>query len=238
MKKEQAFERKNMTAALLCGMLGCVCFGVGDWLMIYGDTAYSGSVYWLTEGAAEIPAWRNAMAMGLAFPGIVLYGIALFAIEKFLRRERHRKVYRGLTAFGLTPWLCLHLFYIMILYVFAWLRGNGQAALPAAEALYSHLSWIVPLSEAIMLPPYLYWFWAVASGKSHLPKKMAVSNPLIFYAVLRLVQAFLPAGPFRIGFTNGLMSESMAFWFISLLALARRRGVNHTQPLKNERNPI
>ncbi|MGN0295111.1 MAG: hypothetical protein ACI4D3_14020 [Lachnospiraceae bacterium] len=57
--------------------------------MIYGDTACSGSVYWLTEGVAEIPAWRNTMAMGLAFPGIILYGIALFAIEKFLRREKH-----------------------------------------------------------------------------------------------------------------------------------------------------
>ena len=232
MNKEHEFERKNMTAALICGMLGCVCFGAGNWLMIYGDTAYLGTVYWLTEGVAEIPAWRNAMAMGLAFPGIILYGIALFAVEKFLRREKHRKVYRGLTAFGLTPWLCLHLFYIMILYVFAWLRGNGweQAALPAAEALYRHLSWIVLLSEAIMLPPYLYWFWTVASGKSYLPKKMAVSNPLAFFAVLRLVQSFLPVGPFRIGFTNSLMSESMILWFMSLLAWAQ--GVNNTQQLK------
>lgn len=146
MNKEHEFERKNMTAALLCGMLGCVCFGAGDWLMIYGDTACSGPVYWLTEGAAKVPAWRNALAMGLAFSGIILYGIALFAIEKFLRREKHRKVYRSLTAFGLMPWLCLHLLYIMILYVFSWLRRNGwdQAALPAAEALYSHLSWTVP----------------------------------------------------------------------------------------------
>lgn len=179
MKKAQEFESKNMTAALICGMLGCVCFGAGDWLMIYGDTAYSGSVYWLTEGVAEIPAWRNTMAMGLAFPGIILYGIALFAIEKFLRREKHRKVYRGLTAFGLTPWLCLHLFYIMILYVFAWLRGNGweQAALPAAEALYSHLSWIVALSEAIMLPPY---FCSRSSGrevKSSSPRPQMKNGP-------------------------------------------------------------
>lgn len=225
MKKEPEFERKNMTAALICGMLGCLCFGAGDWLMLYGSTVHSGSVYWLTEGAAIIPAWRNALAMGLAFPGILLYGIALFSIEKFLRREKHRKIYRGLTAFGLTPWLSLHLFYIMILFLFAWLNGNGweQAALPAAEALYVHLSWMVLISEAIMLPPYLYWFWLTASGKSFLPKSMAISNPLILYVILWLVKSCLPEGPFRIGFTNGLMSESMILWFLALLLWEQRR---------------
>lgn len=44
------------------------------------------------------------------------------------------------------------------------MTGNGYeaAALPAAEAMLAHLSWIVPVSEALMLPPYLYWFWARA----------------------------------------------------------------------------
>ncbi len=45
--------------------------------MMYGDTAHDGSVYWLTRGAAQIPAWRNTFAMALAFPEIILYGIAL-----------------------------------------------------------------------------------------------------------------------------------------------------------------
>ena len=38
---------KKMTASLICGMLGCLCYGGGDWLMMYGDTAHDGSVYWL-----------------------------------------------------------------------------------------------------------------------------------------------------------------------------------------------
>ncbi|MDY5032308.1 MAG: hypothetical protein SPF18_10495 [Blautia sp.] len=97
------------------------------------------------------------------------------------------------------------------------------AALPAAEALYSHLSWLVPLSEAIMLPPFLYCFWTVASGKSYLPKKMAISNPLILYAALWLVKSLLSDGAFRISFTNGLMSESMILWFLGLLLWETRK---------------
>jgi len=208
-----------MNRALICGMLGCLCFGAGDWLMIYGDTAYTGGLYWLTAGVSNIPAWRNTLAMVLSFPGIIFYGIALFAMEKYITSHRHQKVYHYLTVFGLTPWIALHLFYIMILYLFAWMKVNefAAAALPAAQALYEHLSWVVVASEAMMLPPFIYWFYLVVTGKSALSKKMAISNPLVIYLVLYLVKSFMPDSAFRIGFTNGLMSQSMIIWFAAFL---------------------
>ncbi|MCD8161643.1 MAG: hypothetical protein LUE61_10885 [Clostridiales bacterium] len=211
---------KKITLALLCGLLGCVCFGAGDWLMLYGDTAYSGAVSWLTEGAAEIAPWRNSLAMALAFPGIILYGVALFAIGQLIQEEGQKKVYHYLTAFSLTPWLCLHLFYIMILYGFAWMNGNGyaSAAIPVSEAVFSQFSWLVLVSEALMLPPYLYWGWLVLRKQSVLPRQMALSNPLIFYLALKLITLLMPDCAFRLAFTNGLMSESMVLWFGSILA--------------------
>ncbi|MGN0655694.1 MAG: DUF6796 family protein [Ruminiclostridium sp.] len=210
---------QKAAAALICGMLGCLCMGGGDWLMMYGDTAHSGSIYWLTEGVSHIEPWRNALAMAIAFPAIILYGIALFYIGKFISAEKQQKVYHYLTAFGLTPWLCLHLFYVMILFGFAWLNNNGyaEAAIPFSEALIGQFSWIVYISEAIMLPPYVYWFYLMVSGKSCMPKAMAVSNPLIIYVILSSVKSLMPDSPFRIGFTNGLMSESMLIWFGSIL---------------------
>ena len=223
--------KRKMAAALICGMLGCVLMGAGDWLMMYGNTACHGEIYWLTEGVAQIPPWRNSLSMLVAFPAIVLYGIALFATARFVQQEKHRKIYHYLTAFGLTPWLCLHLFYVMVLYVFAWLNGNGYetAALPAAEALFSHLSWIAVLSEVFMLPPFIYWFYLQISGKTIFPKGMAFTNVLVIYVVLQLVKSILPDTPFRLGFTNGLMSESMVIWFgimlvWSALHLWRREG--------------
>ncbi len=211
--------KQRVRFALLCGLLGCLCFGAGDWLMLYGDTTHQGNLSWLTDGAATIPAWRNGLAMALSFPGILLYGAALFAIGTFLSEERQRRIYRYLTAFSLTPWLALHLFYIMILYAFAWMSRNGYeaAALPVSEAVVGHLSWIVPVSEALMLPTYFYWAYLLIRGKSHFPRGMAVSNPLVFYGILKGITLFMPDGAFRIGFTNGLMSEGMALWFGSML---------------------
>ena len=158
MSEEANRMKKHPKAALLCGILGCLCYGGGDWLMMVGNPAYYGRLSWLTEGVAAIPQWRLNLAMALAFPGIILYGIALFAVEGYIREEKHRKVYHWLNAFGLTPWIALHLFYVMILTLFAWMHGNGFAAeaLPVCEGLFRQLSWLVPVSEGLMLPVFLY----------------------------------------------------------------------------------
>ncbi len=204
-----------MKTALYCGMLGCLCYGSGDWLMIYGNPAFHGSVSWLTDGIAMIPQWRYNLAMILAFPGIILYGIALFAIENYIRGDKPRKTYHYLNAFGLTPWIALHLFYVMILTLFSWMNGNGysDAAVAVSEGLFHQLSWIVPLSEILMLPVFLYWFWLQIRGRTVFPKWMAFTNVLVIFGILKAVSLAMPVSAFRLGFTNGLMSESMIIWF-------------------------
>lgn len=223
-------EHKKLTITLLSGLLGCLCMGVGDWLMIYGDTAYTGAISWLTLGVKQIAPWRNTLSMALAFPGVILYGIALFAIGITLQGKRRQQVYRYLTAFSMTPWLCLHLLYIMILYGFAWMSGNGfvSAALPVSEAIFYHFAWLVLVSEVLMLPPYFYWGWLVLRRESVLPRHMALSNPLVFYVLLKQLTRLMPDSAIRLAFTNGLMSESMVLWFGSLLIwlhLQRKRTV-------------
>lgn len=229
--KERRFEMKDckvqtktLALAMICGILGCFCYGGGDWLMMYGDPSHTGKLIWLTNGVAQLPAWRNGLAMMLAFSGIILYGIALFYLGRFIRDEKEKKIYHYLNAFGLTPWMCLHLFYIMILYLYAWMIGHGyaDAALPACEALFDHLSWVIIVSEVVMLPVFLYWFYVVVRGKTTLPRWMAAGNVLVFYCILYVIKSILPDTAFRLGFTNGLMSESMIFFFILIWILGSK----------------
>ena len=199
-------------------MFGCIFMASGDWLMMYGDISHSGELYWLTEGVKNISSERNSLAMLTSFPAIILYAVALFGIERLITAEKHRKIYHSITIASLTPWLCLHLFYVMILFSFAWLSNNGfvNAAYPLAEALYNQFSWIVIVSEILMLPPYIYWFYLAVSKKTAMPKAMALANPLIFYIMLSAVK-LLPESPFRLAFINGLMSEAMLLWFGAIL---------------------
>lgn len=187
--------KKKSILMLICGILGCICFGCGDWLMIYGDVTHNGSLYWLTNGTAQIPERRNSLAMLLSFPGIIFYGIALFSISDFIRENRQKKIYKTLTSFGLTPLLSLHLFYIMILFLFSWLNGNGYA-------------------DIAMLAPFIYWFYLQITKKTVFPRVSAFTNILFIYAVMYIIKMLLPDSPFRLGFTNGLMSESMIIWFV------------------------
>ena len=217
--------KNRRKSALLCGLLGCLCYGGGDWLMLYGDPAHTGALMWLTEGTAHIPLWRYDLAMVLAFPGIILYGIALFTVETYVRGDRERRVYRYLNAFGLTPWIALHLFYIMILVLFSWMNTNGYPAeaLVVCEGLFSRLSWLIPVSEALMLPVFLYGFYLQITGKTVFPKAMAFTNVLILFVVLKGISLLLPVSAFRLGFTNGLMSESMILWFSFMLLREERK---------------
>ena len=78
---------------LISGLLGCLCFGGGDWLMMYADPTFEGNIKWLTLGTAAIPQWRYNLAMLLAFPGVILYGAALFAVQEYITDEKKKKVY-------------------------------------------------------------------------------------------------------------------------------------------------
>lgn len=207
--------RNKLKLYLICGMLGCLCFGGGDWLMIYGDPSCSGTISWLTAGTAVIPQWRYNLAMALAFPGIIFYGIALFAVENYIEGKKERKRYHYLNAFGLTPWIALHLFYIMILTLFSWMNGNGyeSEAMTVCEGVFKQLSWLIPVTEGLMLPVFLYWFYLQITSKTVFPRWMVFTNVLVVFGILKGLTLLMPVSAFRLGFTNGLMSESMIIWF-------------------------
>ena len=187
--------------------------------MMYGDPTCTGEVSWLTRGTSIISQWRYDLAMALAFPGIILYGIALYAVEHCILEEKKQRIYHYLNAFGLTPWIALHLFYIMILSLFSWMNRNGysEEAITVCEGLYQQLSWVVPASEALMLPVFIYWFYLQIRGDTVFPRWMAFTNVLIIFAVLKGLSMLMPLNAFRLGFTNGLMSESMVIWFTVML---------------------
>ena len=221
---ETQITTKKHILLLALGMAGCLLLAASDWLMIYGDPSYQGALAWLTTGAAAIPPARNAVAMAISFPAVLLYCFGLFAVRYFLSGQR-RKTYCALTVAGLTPWLCLHLFYVMILFLFAWLQGQGQQAMAyaACEALFSQFQWIIPLAEVIMILPYVYLFVLAVRGRTSLPRWTAINNPLVLYLILSLGKLIFPSTAWKLAYTNGLMSEAMLLWFLFYLILVARK---------------
>ena len=59
-------------------------------------------------------------------------------------------------------------------------------------------------------------------GRTVFPRWMAFTNVLILYGVLKGISLLMPVSAFRLGFTNGLMSESMIVWFGIMLIRERK----------------
>ena len=76
--------------------------------------------------------------------------------------------------------------------------------------------WVIPVSEVLMLLPFFYLFYVFVRGNTCYKRVMALNNPLAWYVVLKSVTMLLPDAPFRLAFTNGLMSEAMLIWFLLL----------------------
>ena len=129
---------------------------------------------------------------------------------------------------GMTPWLCLHLFYIMILFLFAWMMKQGENGLAyeACEALFAQFSWVVIVGEALILLPFLYLFYLMIKKRSVFSKWMCLNNPLLIYLILKVLTGFIPEMPWKLAFINGLMSESMIIFFIVLFGCGIRKGQN------------
>ena len=212
-------SKTKMIILLILGMIGCIFMAGSDWIMIYGDPAYNGKLAWLTQGVIQIEPWKNSLAMLLAFPAVIFYCIALLSIKDYFKEEHHKKVYSLLTTIGFTPWLCLHLFYVMILYIFAWLQKNGHQDVSylVGEKLFEQFGWIVILGEVIIFIPFLYLGIATVLSKTVFSRWMVFNNPLLIYIILKIGTMFMPDTAFRLAFTNGLMSESMMIFFIIYL---------------------
>lgn len=101
-------------------------------------------------------------------------------------------------------------------------NGFEMQALAVCEGLYAQFSWIIPVSEAVMIPVFVYWFYLQIKGKTVFSRSMAFTNVLFIFVILKGLTLVMPFSAFRIAFTNGLMSESMIIWFIIIMIEEKR----------------
>ncbi len=77
-----------------------------------------------------------------------------------------------------------------------------------------------------MIPVFIYWFYLQIKGKTIFPKAYAFTNVIFILIILKIFQINIPQSAFRLGFTNGLMSESMIIWFGIMLKFIKSQRNN------------
>jgi len=201
----------------LIGMLGSLCYGISDWIMMYGDpTGLSKKAPILTKGTAQISTWRYILAMILSYPGTVFYIIGLYGYERYILNKKHRKIYHWLNVVNFTPWMTLHFIYIIIMFAFHFMMTNGyqDIAIPVSEALYTNFSWVIVVSILFMVPAFVYYLYLIITNRTSFKKIMGIAHMLPIMCVMYIFTALLPSSAFKKGFLNAVANQSL---FISFL---------------------
>lgn len=212
---------------IIFSIIGCLCFGVGDWLLGYVDPApIEGNVfYFIREGhGAGYEPLKAVVSLVLAMMGICFLYPGFTHISDIAKNEKSK---RGLEytfvlcSFG---WLALHILVSVNVIVFSEAEKSGGREL--AVTLSGSLS-NAGMSAMILIylfvgASFVLLFVDILRQKTCLKRSAAVFSPLIPMGVISAAALILPQSPFSYGLYTFCMNGGMLVWFGYLLGVNRK----------------
>lgn len=205
------------------GIIGCICFGIGDWLLGYVDPAQVSTdiFYFIRAGhGADYPVQKAVVTMTLAMAGMLFYLPALLHICDVATDQKtasHLKYTFGLCAVG---WFTVHFIVSVNVLVYSWLVKNAGVEL--ANGISRHLgnSMLICLYLAYLFAavPCIRMIVDILRNKTVLNKSAVFFTPLIWVAIVGATANILPSSPVSYGLYTFCMNAGMMVWFIYLLS--------------------
>lgn len=211
-----------MRLSLLCGILGCLCFGVGDWLLGYVDPTPVSEITFafIRAGHGSIyDAWKIAVTLVMGMVGMCFMIPGVVCIANVAKRAETQRRLRYLFALCAVGWLAIHFAVAVNVWVFSLAEkiGGRELAIPLSQGL-----------EGVCLP-FLYGAYVfvaaalltlailILCGKTHLTRTAALFTPAIPMGAIALVAELLPASPFAYGLSTFCMNGGLIVWYGYLL---------------------
>lgn len=208
---------------IIFGIIGCLCFAIGDWLLgcvdpglIEGDIFYfiragHGADY--NTSKVVVAAVVSVAGMCFLYPGFV--HISDIAKDE---KIKHSLGY----AFGLCSigWLVIHLIVAVNVFIFSQVEKDGGHELAMSLSKSLGNAGIITLCCA-----YLFIIFAliklsvdVVVQKTYLKRSAVFFTPVIPMAVIFVISQVLPKLPFSYGLYTFCMNGGMLVWFVYLFA--------------------
>ncbi|KAG4089420.1 hypothetical protein H8356DRAFT_1718568 [Neocallimastix lanati (nom. inval.)] len=213
---------KKRNNSLLYGLLGSTLFAIGDFVMTYGtgDNALISDQYllsFLTVGIAKIPSWSNLFSLFIVLPGGTLLLTGLFALQKTILTQKHKKIYYYIIIFSSLHWLVMHTFYNIIFYTSQVCYQEGyENPAHVTERLFSHYYGFITYIGITILLPLIYLFWIIASGRTTLSRWICLCDPLITFKLIGTLASYLPDKTLKSAITAASMNTACVLAFIVL----------------------
>lgn len=226
--------KHDMKAALnkryiIFGMVGCLCFGIGDWLLGYVEpTLIGGDVFYFIRAGhgADYDMAKSVVTLILMIIGICFLYPGLLHISEIANDEKTKRQLKyacGLCSFG---WLTLHM--NVTLNVIAFSEADKIGGRELATTLSERLgSACMPITcgAFLLTAPALFLLAAnIWRRKTFLRRSALFFIPAVPAAVIMLVAMLIPSSPFSYGFYTFCMNGGMLVWFGYLFAVNNLKG--------------
>lgn len=217
---KSSMKRENIRYWLF-GIVGAVCFGIGDWMLGYVDPDGIGeaiSVIRAGHGAGydlkKIAATVLLGAVGVPFLLLGCARIAELETEETGKRRLRR-------AMLLLPvgWLLIHFTVSVGVYAYSWCMHAGESdmAVELARAFTRLFAGTTVVASLFALYPLLLLTVDTLRGKMTLPKSSLLFSPILWMALLSALKFVVPPTPLMNGIDTFCMNAGLIVWFAYLI---------------------
>lgn len=205
------------------GIIGCLCFGIGDWLLGYVNPApMEGNVFYFIRAGhdADYNTQKICVTIALAVIGIFFLYPGFVYTADIAKEGKAKRLLRY--AFGLCSvgWMMLHLYVSFIVLAFSEAEKNGghELAVILAGRFGSAGVAIEKCTSLFVVGAGILLIVTILQGNTCLKKRAAFFSPIVPMAVVIAVSQILPKSAFSYGLYTFNMNAAMLVWFAYLLA--------------------
>ena len=201
------------------GIIGCLLFGLGDWLLGFVDPSkVDGEVfYFISAGhGADYADWKIVVTLVSAVIGVLFFSQGCVHIADFMKAEKDKAGARRVFSFITYPWLTIHFTVTIMVFTYSYMcKNTGESqAVRMSQYMDRLFDPFVLLSYFIVLVAFVDLIIVIVKGKTRLKKSEAFLTPVTWICVIVIISMILPKSTFSKGLYTFSMNGGMIIWFI------------------------
>ena len=215
--------KKEYQKYWLCGMIGAMCFGIGDWLLGYVDPGIVNESFSVIKAGhgAGYDLFKITLTLLFGAIGGPFLMLGCMKMADLITEEKKKKNFRFWMALLPVGWLIIHFTVSVFIYAYSWSMQNGMSE--TAEKLAADIEHMMQPAQIVSYLfigiPLVLLIVYVLRGKTVLKKRSQFFTPLLWMALLSGLKFVIPASPFSNGIDTFCMNAGLIIWFVYLMAV-------------------
>lgn len=222
--------RNNSKILWFLGIIGCILFGIGDWLLGFVDPGIVSEKFSVIRAGngAEYELAKVVWTLALGTVGMAFLIPGFRAQADILKDEKDKPMFRFLMTLCTVSWIVIHTTVSAGIYIYSWCMHKGDAEL-AQELTLDVMGLFLPMQViayiflAVLL---IVQIIGIVRGKTVCRKIAVIFTPVVWMAVFSGAAKILPASPFANGLDTFCMNGGMIVWLIYLCVSVPQKNKN------------